>query len=205
MVQVIVFTDGTRQIGVVVDEIVDIVDEPMTVRRGSSALGLLGSAVIGGKITDLLDLHAVVGAAGENWLDSPAVSGKGSRILLVDSCLPAREMISEYLGAAGYEILSAASVADALAKLRSGPVDLVITAVEAARSEGADLLKALRRDRQHEHIPVLGLVDHEHQLSRKMPEGLVFDARLVRSHRDSLLECVGSLVRKEQDRLEAVA
>ena len=205
VVQVIVFTDGTRQIGVVVDEIVDIVDEAMTVRRGSSSRGLLGSAVVGGKITDLLDLHAVVGAAGENWLDGAPISGKGSRILLVDSCLPAREMISEYLGAAGYEMVSAASVTDALAKLRSGPVDLVITAMEAARPEAADLLKALRRDRQFEHIPILGLVEHEHQLSRRMPDGLSFDARLLRSHRDSLLDCVGGLVRKEQDRLEAVA
>jgi two-component system chemotaxis sensor kinase CheA len=205
VVQVIVFTDGTRQIGVVVDEIVDIVDEAMTVRRGSTAIGLLGSAVIGGKITDLLDLHAVVGAAGENWLNSPEDSGKGSRILLVDSCLPAREMISEYLGAAGYEMVSAATVADALGKLRGGPVDLVIAAVEATRGEGSELLKAMRKDRQFEHIPVLGLVEHEHQLHRKVPDGLTYDARLVRSHRDSLLGCVGGLVRKEQDRLEAVA
>ncbi|SNS23926.1 two-component system, chemotaxis family, sensor kinase CheA [Granulicella rosea] len=67
IMEVIVFTDGVRRIGVVVDEIVDIVDEAIAVRRGCTAPGLLGSAVIGGKVTDLLDLHAIVSASGDQW------------------------------------------------------------------------------------------------------------------------------------------
>ena len=68
-IPVIVFTDGERHIGVVVDRVIDIVDEAITVRRRSFTPGLVGSAVIGGRITDLLDLHAVVGSIGEDWLD----------------------------------------------------------------------------------------------------------------------------------------
>jgi two-component system, chemotaxis family, sensor kinase CheA len=209
-VQVIVFTDGVRRIGVVVDQIVDIIEEAITVRRGSSAPGLLGSAVIGGKITDLLDLHAVVGASGENWLDRADTSGKGRKILLVDSCLTTREMIAEYLGASGYDVVSATAVADALPRMRQSAFDLVVTAVGAERSgddksEGFEMLKTLRRDKQFEHLPILGLVEREDQLTHRIPEGLTYNARLVRSRREDLLACVADLVRNEANVLEAVA
>jgi len=204
-VQVIVFTDGVRRIGVVVDQIVDIIEEAITVRRGSSAPGLLGSAVIGGKITDLLDLHAVVGASGENWLDRADTGGKGRKILLVDSCLTTREMIAEFLGASGYDVVSATAVADALPRMRQTAFDLVITAVGAEKTEGFDMLKALKRDKQFEHLPILGLVEQANQLTRKIPEGLAYNARLVRSRRDDLLACVADLIRNEANVLEAVA
>ena len=104
MVEVIVFTDGSRRIGVIVDRIVDIVDAAVTVRRGSSAPALLGSALIGGKITDLLDLHSVVGSAGEDWLSSVGDAQRGGKLLLVDSNRPGREMLSAYLSASGYMV-----------------------------------------------------------------------------------------------------
>jgi two-component system chemotaxis sensor kinase CheA len=203
--QVIVFSDGLRRVGVVVDEIVDIVDEAITVRRGSSTPGLLGSGVVGGKITDLLDLHAVVAATGENWLDRVGPNRDDCKILLMDSCRPTREMISEYLSASGYSVVCCSGVTDALPKLRQGSFDLVITAVGSVGGEGFDLLKALRRDHQFEGVPILGLVEQGDQLTYRTPDGLAFDARLVRSQRGDLLACVANLVRQEQTSLEDVA
>ena len=194
IIQLIVFTDGIRRIGVVVDQIVDIVDEAVTVRRGAAAPGLLGSAVIGGKITDLLDLHAVVGAGGGNWLNSEDIGSKGHTILLLDSCLPAREMIAEYLGASGFDVTSANSVGDAMPRIRQSSFDIVIAAVPEGRS-GFDTLKALRRDKQFDRTPILGLVDHPEQLDAYVPDGLSYDARIMRSNRDELIASISSLVR----------
>jgi two-component system, chemotaxis family, sensor kinase CheA len=63
--QVIVFKEGNRHVGLVVDEIQDIIEEAVTVKCASSSFGLLGSGVVGGKITDFVDLdallHAVIG------------------------------------------------------------------------------------------------------------------------------------------------
>ena len=66
MVQVIVFADGARRVGVMVDRIEDIVNEAIAVKRSSVVRGLMGSAVLGGKITDLLDLDAVIEATAMN-------------------------------------------------------------------------------------------------------------------------------------------
>jgi two-component system chemotaxis sensor kinase CheA len=194
IIQLIVFTDGARRIGVIVDQIVDIVDEAVTVRRGAAAPGLLGSAVIGGKITDLLDLHAVVSAGGGNWLNPDDIGSQGHTILLLDSCLPAREMIAEYLGASGFDVTSANSVGDAMPRIRQSTFDIVIAAVPEGRS-GFDTLKALRRDKQFDRTPILGLVDHPEQLDAYVPDGLSYDARIMRSNRDDLLASISALVR----------
>ncbi|MGB9605524.1 MAG: chemotaxis protein CheA, partial [Bryobacteraceae bacterium] len=50
-VQAIVFSDGERSVGVLVDQILDIIEEAVQVRQQSGRAGLLGSAVIGGKVT----------------------------------------------------------------------------------------------------------------------------------------------------------
>jgi len=201
--QVIVFTDGARRAGVVVDQIVDIVNEAITVRRSSPAPGLLGSAVIGGKITDLLDLYAVVERSGENWLTSSTPAGTHN-LLLLDPSLPSRDMISEYLSAFGYEVISASSIADAMPRMRKVPIDLVITTVESRGDGGQETLRALRRDKQFERTPVLALLEHEDQM-RQHSGGLTFDAQLVRSDRGQLLESVATLVRNQMTHREVAA
>jgi two-component system chemotaxis sensor kinase CheA len=58
--QVVVFAEKGRSVGLVVDQILDIVSEHVVVQRHSSRVGVLGSAVIQHRVTDLLDVHAVM-------------------------------------------------------------------------------------------------------------------------------------------------
>ena len=73
--QVVVFNDGDRSVGVVVDQILDVAEEAVTVRQKSSRKGLLGSAVVGKRVTDFLDLNEVIHAATESWFQGPGESG----------------------------------------------------------------------------------------------------------------------------------
>ncbi|MFN8601178.1 MAG: chemotaxis protein CheA [Candidatus Binatia bacterium] len=57
---VVVATEQGRTIGIVVDRILDIVEDKLEVRRGVARHGLLGSAVIQQKVTDLLDVRGIV-------------------------------------------------------------------------------------------------------------------------------------------------
>lgn len=68
-VQVIVFNDGDRSVGLVVDQILDVAEEAVTVRQKSGRKGLLGSAVVGKRVTDFLDLNYVLHASTENWFE----------------------------------------------------------------------------------------------------------------------------------------
>jgi len=60
--QVVVYTKNGRSVGLLVDDILDIVHENITVQRESDRMGLLGSAVIQGKVTDLVDAEGVIRA-----------------------------------------------------------------------------------------------------------------------------------------------
>jgi two-component system, chemotaxis family, sensor kinase CheA len=74
MIHVVVYTRGNQSIGLVVSGIVDIVDQRVTVKDGAARHCTLGAAVIQGRVTDLLDLEALVRDAAPEWLDEKAVA-----------------------------------------------------------------------------------------------------------------------------------
>ena len=53
---ILVFSDADRSMGLVVDEIVDIVEDRLNVELVSDIPGLLGSSVIVGKATEVVDV-----------------------------------------------------------------------------------------------------------------------------------------------------
>lgn len=61
--QVVVYTENGRSVGLVVEKIDDIVSETITVKRHAYGNGILGSVVIQDQVTDLLDVKSVIRAA----------------------------------------------------------------------------------------------------------------------------------------------
>jgi two-component system chemotaxis sensor kinase CheA len=61
--EVIVYAGHGRSVAIVVEEILDIVDGDASVHSDIDDLGLLGSAVIGNRVTELLDVRAAILAA----------------------------------------------------------------------------------------------------------------------------------------------
>jgi two-component system chemotaxis sensor kinase CheA len=59
-VPVVVYADGSHQVGLVASEILDIVEEVLEVRHVGEDAGLQGSAVVQGRVTDLLDVQSVI-------------------------------------------------------------------------------------------------------------------------------------------------
>ena len=62
-IQVVVYSEGARTVGLIVDRIVDIVEEHAAVEPLTSRPGVVGSFVSQQHVTDLLDLPAMVRAA----------------------------------------------------------------------------------------------------------------------------------------------
>jgi two-component system chemotaxis sensor kinase CheA len=61
--QVVVYSEQGRSVGLLVSKISDIVQQTLSVKRQAGQNGILGSAVIQGKVTDLLDVAGVIRAA----------------------------------------------------------------------------------------------------------------------------------------------
>ncbi len=69
---VLVFADGERSAGLIVDEIVDVVEDRLEIELSATRPGLLGTAVIDGHATDVIDTAY--------WLARlPAATGPASR------------------------------------------------------------------------------------------------------------------------------
>ena len=88
--QVVVCRSGGTEFGLVVEEIVDILEETLLESEGTDRANLLGSAVVGGRVTDFLDLDAVAQWAG------PGSAGALERLSAALTNQPAACKAGEY-------------------------------------------------------------------------------------------------------------
>ena len=65
--QAVVYRDEEVSVGLVVDEILDIVEEPLVIEPLASRPGIHGSAVIQKRVVDVLDVQAAVRLANPQW------------------------------------------------------------------------------------------------------------------------------------------
>lgn len=74
--QVVVYADQGRPVGLVVDRILDIVEEKFVMQRQSGRCGIVGSAVIQRRVTDIVDVTGLIAAANLKG------SGKGTSAVI---------------------------------------------------------------------------------------------------------------------------
>jgi two-component system chemotaxis sensor kinase CheA len=76
--QVVVYSDGNRHAGLVVETITDIIEEVVTLHRREKGGMILGTAVIQQRVTDLIDVGEVIRRTGtELFNDSPVAELAG--------------------------------------------------------------------------------------------------------------------------------
>jgi two-component system, chemotaxis family, sensor kinase CheA len=156
----LVFTDEGRSMGLLVDEIVDIVEEKLEIEVASQREGVLGSAVIKGQATEVIDIAHFLPLAFEDWMGwkGHRVERAQRRILLIDDAPFFRNMLTPVLKAAGYAVSSAASAQEALALLQDGrQFDVVITDIEMPGMDGFELASAMRSNPSTAGLPIIGL------------------------------------------------
>ncbi|KQP33607.1 ATPase [Methylobacterium sp. Leaf104] len=156
----VVFSDGERAMGLVVDEIVDIVEERLDVEISADRSDLIGSAVLRGRATEIINIAHFLPLAYDDWARGPKKTvKKSSTLLLVDDSAFFREMLSPVLKAAGYSVITAASADEAVAALLSnGRIDVVVCDLEMPGRNGFDLVGAMRKvEGRVAGLPVIGL------------------------------------------------
>ncbi len=96
--------------GLVVDEIIDIVEERLDIEVASDRPGLLGYAVIKGATTEIIDVGHFLPQAFEDWFRRRDASAarQARTVLLVDDFAFFRDMLAPLIKAAGYRVVAAA-------------------------------------------------------------------------------------------------
>jgi two-component system chemotaxis sensor kinase CheA len=146
--------------GLIVDEIVDIVDERLRIELASQRPGVLGSAIIKGQATEVVDIAHYLPLAFEDWLAWAGGRPNRSpvRVLLIDDAPFFRNMLAPVLKAAGYAVTPAASGQEALALFEGGErFDIVVTDLDMPGMDGFDFTAEMRKSPRTAAIPVIGL------------------------------------------------
>ncbi len=120
---ILVFADDGRSMGLVVDEIIDIVEERLHIEVAGSQSGILGSAVIKGQATEVIDVGHFLPMAFADWFSRKEMrpSMTSQSVLLVDDSAFFRNMLAPVLKAAGYKVRVAPNAQEGLSRTALGP------------------------------------------------------------------------------------
>ena len=156
----LVFSDGSRSMALIVDEIIDIVDDKLDIQVASDNPGVLGSAIVRGQATEIVDVGHFLPLAFEDWFrrKEQAVQQRQRRVLLIDDSPFFLNMLTPVLQAAGYAVTAVNSAQDGLLLLGEGRAfDVAITDIEMPDMNGFQFAEAVRSDARISELPIIAL------------------------------------------------
>ncbi|MCX8031210.1 MAG: response regulator [Thermodesulfovibrionales bacterium] len=77
------------------------------------------------------------------------------KIMVVDDCKTTRKLLSMYLKSRGFEVVTAENGLDAIEKLASHDVNLIMSDLNMPFMDGIELVKNLKNNPTTSHIPIL--------------------------------------------------
>ncbi len=155
---VLVFSEGERSLGLMVDAILDVVDESLNVQAGQGRPGFLGSAVIAGKVTDVVDTAWWLRQAGGDWFRASPAQSVTRRLLVVEDSAFFRELVVPALAAEGYEVVAVESATHALKLRERGEVfDGIVSDIEMPDMDGYGFAKEVRAGGAWAELPMIAL------------------------------------------------
>jgi two-component system chemotaxis sensor kinase CheA len=159
----LVFADEHRSMGLMVDEIVDIVEEVLDIEVTSDKPGLLGSAVIKGKATEVIDVGYFMPLAFDDWFMMKDVgsSQENFEVLLVDDSTFFRNMLGPVLRSAGYSVTTCEHAQEALELLEDGRrFDAIVSDIEMPGLSGYEFTTEVRKDARYANTPIIAMSAH---------------------------------------------
>ena len=153
---VLVFNDVDRGLGrdrcmgLVVDEILDVVEDRLQVELSGDRPGLLGTAVVAGRATDVIDTAYWLTQAAQDWFRTGQKSGgaQAAQVLVVEDSDFFRNLLVPALAAEGYEVTACDSATRALRLREAGVMfDAVVSDIEMPDMDGLEFVRTRARGR----------------------------------------------------------
>lgn len=198
---VLVFTDRDRSMGLMVDEILDIVEENLNVEIKTDTEGVIGSAIVDGKATEIIDASSYLTRAYHDWFgrtDDGAENGNASgRVLLIDDSPFFRNLMAPLLRAAGYDVLTAENADDALTMRDAGEVfDVIVSDIEMPGMDGFDLAREIREKGAWTKTPIVALSSRTSPADIAAGREVGFVDYVPKQDREALLESLSNTIVK---------
>src|SRR5262249_31588196 len=122
--------------------------------------GVLGSAIVRGQATEIIDVGHFLPLAFEDWFrrKEQQMQQSARSVLLIDDSPFFLNMLTPVLQAAGSEVTAVGSAQEGLWMVRDGrPFDVAITDIEMPDMDGFQFAEAVRADPRTASLPVIAL------------------------------------------------
>jgi two-component system chemotaxis sensor kinase CheA len=198
---VLVFTDRDRSMGLLVEEIVDIVEDRLKMELQVDQPGLIGTAVINGKATEVIDTGFFLTKAFGDWFgreDSRSFHDRSDtawRVLFVDDSAFFRNLLVPMLSVNGYQVVAVESADQALAlREKGGTFDAIISDIEMPGMDGFAFARAVRADERWHDVPMIALSSHASERDFEMGREAGFDDYVVKFDREAVMQVLKTVV-----------
>lgn len=191
--QVIVFSYDNKTLGLVVDEIIDIVVASYDIKIASTDKRFLGGMVIEGKTTDIIDvanlLADIVGFSADE--DMQVKAGNDSRLLYVEDSPFFRSINVPFLTAAGYKVKAVNNAKEALALLESNPAfDVIVSDIEMPEMNGFEFAEVCSNNPRLSHIPMFAFTSSKSEANTGKSKQAGFIELVLKTDRAHLLNAI---------------
>ena len=201
---VIVFSDGENYMGLLVNEIKDIVEEVVTMEPSRGKPGILGVSVIKGQATEVIDVHHFLEKARPGWFKKTSGSSMVHRnhILMVDDSAFFRDLMRPVLEGRGYQVTTSVHGLEALARLEKGErFDLILSDIEMPQMDGIAFVKKVKENPAWKGMPVLAVTSLGSVTERDNGMKAGFDEYLVKFDRDAVVAAVTKRLTEKKEAL----
>ena len=187
----LVFADGEHSMGLMVDEIIDVVEDRLDIELGSARSGTLGTAVIAGQATDVLDTGYWLTLAWRDWFSASAknTNAPTHHILVVEDSAFFRNLLVPSLTAAGFKVSAAASAADALRLREAGRMfSAIVSDIEMPDMDGLAFARVVRASGPWANLPMIALSSHAEPGQVEAGRDAGFTDYVAKIQRDQIIE-----------------
>jgi len=201
-IEVIVFSDGDKVLGIVVEEILDIVRGKMEIKSSNDSDGILGSIVIRDKTTDLIDISHYFSTMFSNWFDtngfedSDDSAADKKHLLLIDDSMFFRKFMKPVLVVAGFDVSTAECAVDGYELLNNPEMefDLVLTDIDMPDINGIEFTRQCKEDSRFVDIPFVALTSHTKEELLNKYDDPGFIEVVSKTDRDSLPTIISEIL-----------
>ncbi len=201
--EVIVFHYDNKTVGLVVDEILDIVNAEPTVKLTSEDRMFLGTIVMAGKSTDVLDVGYLLSQELDITLNIEALElpedQKDHEILFVEDSMFFRNLTVPFLSAVGYKVTSVASAHDALYQLSKRRFDLIITDIEMPEMDGFDLAESVRTMADHRNVPIIAFTSTANEGFEAKLKDVGINGYVSKTEREKLIAVINAQLYPQEE------
>jgi two-component system chemotaxis sensor kinase CheA len=209
--QILVFVDGKRMLGLVVDKVIDIVEAVLNLQlSGGNRPGLLGSAVIAGRSTDVIDTVHYLRQCDDEWFEIETEKPYGEEgdcnLLLVEDSAFFRNLLQPMLKLAGYHVTVAEHGEAALEICRNNrPFDVVVSDIEMPGLSGFELAHELRNSEAYRDVPLIALSSHASPKDMERARAHGFNEYMTKLDPKALLGMLTKVLSSTEIRAEEAA